>query len=493
MALHPLPTELIYSILNHISSLDDLLNVAMSCRAFNDISLDIIFRRSGLDPMSPTLLLNIDTDNVACLPALCMWLQMHRNHKLQRLDFRYGRYPDLKGIGPIYKDLKLLRSYITKLGSVDEVNLALVAPTEATTPDLGEATVELLRAILERGCVSLHVLTTRLVDTRSQVEGAVVIHSDGLFFDSPTNWVWRKVHAGRVSQNQNGQLKKCTIYTYPPFLRQFYYDALQSNSTTLTEISFHRVFDGEEDWEKMMTALRLPHLKCLRIHVCVILQDPLIKFLFYHRNLTIFQYHHIRYHVDPPQGASRLSPTSFQSLEEIITTPRHLVHFLPPASKLPRLRAITIKVEVHQPDFSAPEEALATLRGCTDPIDLTLHITAAGLGIEAWMQTIESLPGGVIGDSEQRPERFLFAIRSLTLYNGSWGWNVGLLTRVMRWVSLFPTLEGVTFDAHPSSANVIRLNAEGEDALLRDFRRACSKRIRVMIRTPAREINLTLM
>ncbi|PPQ71600.1 hypothetical protein CVT24_006460 [Panaeolus cyanescens] len=489
-----LPTELVYSIFNHLENMDDLLNVAMSSKEFYGIALDIVFTRNQLDPQSSTLLLNINTDNISCLPALCLWHQFHINHRLARLEFRYGRYPDLKGVESIYSDLKLLRNYITKLGSVDEVNLVLVAPSEATTPDLGEATVELLRAILDRKCSDLHVSTTRLVDTRGHIGETVLFPSDGRFVNNPrpNDWVWRKIHAARLPYNQNGRLRKCTIHTFPTFLRQFYFDALQSNSNVLTELCFHRVFDGVDDWTTLMTSLRLPRLRCLRIFVCIILQEPVAKFLSNHRDLTILQYHHIRYHNPPATNLPRLSPMFFQDLEELNTTPRHLLHFLPPVSTLPELRILTIKIEVLHPDFAAVEEALASLEGCVNRIDLTLYITTAGLGFEAWMQTIEALPGGIIGASEQRPERLLYPVKSLTLYNGSWGWTVECLVRVMRWVSLFPALEAVEFDAHPSSAKTIKLDSEAEDALVQDLRRVCNKTLKVLIKSPERDIRFLL-
>ena len=86
-------------------------------------------------------------------------------------------------------------------------------------------------------------------------------------------------------------LKDYHIETFPPFLRPFYLRTLNTNASILTNLTFKHIYGhmGAIDWGFLVTDVHLPVLKRFSITFGLIPRDALIKFLFKHSHITIFE------------------------------------------------------------------------------------------------------------------------------------------------------------------------------------------------------------
>ena len=121
-------------------------------------------------------------------------------------------------------------------------------------------------------------------------------------------------------------------------------------------------------------------------------------------------------------------------MEQLATTPKHILTLLPPINQMSSLTSVTINIE-GEPyiDFDVVKGALQRLSSCVKKIELTLYIFSSGgrSGLEAWLEQ----PGDGV---------MLRCVKSLHLRNGDWGYTEHVLGQLLDWFKIFPELQQLT-------------------------------------------------
>lgn len=447
-----LPLELVLAIIDRIEDDEDLLLLAGASRLFNELSVATYFARNGFNPAPRNLLLGTSDESMKHLAGLAVSLGTC-GAPLEHLSYDFGF---INHTDHLIREVRLLRQYVTKLSTVDRVSLRLATYFTGDPNQWRSESIILLRTVLQKSCRNIHITTSQL---SSFYEEPKTLRSP-----KPSDWLnnyWPD--AVEPSTKESNHLRTCYIQTFPTFLRPFYYHTLKCNAATLTDLSFKNIFGGGSDWATMMTNIHFPRLTRLAIVYGVIPRQPLVKFITKHPNIQELEYHHIRY--DPvPKHPTRLNHTVFEDLRSLVTTPEHILNFLPAMAKMLALRNITIKIEEKVTSFSALEGALKCLAACVNKITLTLEVTRTGLGFGVWLNTI--MRTGI--NSSGRPESRLECVETLVMDNGDWGFTDDVtLARLPSWIKLFPALRVLTLKGEASPAglrSLTQLALDGADS-----------------------------
>ena len=447
------PTEIFISIIDHVESIDELLVLARVSHGFNEIALNALFERYGVDPHgeSISLTLPVAGANLVLLEAFSLSLGVVGNTPEElNYDCGFTNVPQL-----LIRELRLLTRYIIKLTSVNRVSLRISSPPWLKNPEWNSASTDLLLAVLEKGCEEIHITTTQLSSVHPHENSlSPAAAASGSISVTPSDWMKKYLPISADDMHQHRMLtstaneisichlQRCTIQTFPHFLRPFYFISLRANAQLLTHISFKNIFGGDADFAVLLNSLYLPHLTHFGLKYGVVRRDAIALFILSHPHILSLEYHHLRY------PSSNLVPrplpgSACGQLTSLTTSPEHILKLLPPASDMPFLKKITIKVENHNiVRFQALEEALWHLSSCVGPLSLTLQVTVLGLGFGVWLDGI--FTDQISLDPSTRPEARLRGVRSLTLDNGGWALSDQFLSRIPAWASLFPDLTELT-------------------------------------------------
>ncbi|PPQ75482.1 hypothetical protein CVT25_003213 [Psilocybe cyanescens] len=458
-----LPTELILAIIDRVEDDEDLLLLARASRLFNELSVAAYFSRNAFSPSPRNLLLSSSDGSMKHLSGLVVSLGA-TGASLEHLSYDFGF---INHTDHLIREVRLLRQYVSKLSTVDRVSLRLATYFSGDTNEWRTESIILLQTVLQKFCRNIHVTTSQLSSFYEEPKS--------LRSPKPSDWLknyWPE--AIRPPSKGSSHLRVCFIQTFPTFLRPFYYHTLKFNATTLTDLAFKNIFGGGSDWATMITNIHFPRLTRLAVMYGVIPRQPLVKFITKHPNIQELEYQHIRY--DPvPKHPTRLSPSVFEHLHTIVTTPEHILNFFPPMAKLLVLKNITIKVEERVTSFSALEGALRCLATCVNKITLTLEVTRTGLGFGVWLETI--MRTGL--QSSRRPESLLRCVETLVMDNGDWGFEDQVtISRLARWLKLFPalrvlTLKGVATSSVLRAQSTLYGPGDISETILADLRDAC--------------------
>lgn len=428
-----LPNEILLSIIEIVESNKDLLVLARVSRVFNILSIRVCFKRYDLNTKSTSLSLK-NHPNGLILFALCISVEMV-GRAFEEVTYHYAHCDEVL----LTFELHLLARFFLRLSSVIRVNLRFHCPHSDNFPLLHDAAIrEVLDATLSKGCSYLHVETDSLFATTSQ-ENLLIWPT------SPTT----------ESQNQFGEeeeqddgsneiaLQSCSIQTFPPFLRPFYFDVLHANPQVLTELNFGSILCFSSDFSTLISSLRLPKLKHFGFQYVCVIPEVMFKFFLDHQHLESLEYHHIRYTSASPwdSGPARRVPCT--QLHRMIVSPMSLLHMLPSVLRMPRLEFITILVE----DDANLEEALWSLSDWEQSATLTLRFS---IEFRNWLRTMMS--GHTPLDPAEWPEAFLLTVETLVVDIGAWDLTTEIIDLIPPWVTLFPVLKELKLQTTSESA-----------------------------------------
>ncbi|KAF9558108.1 hypothetical protein CPC08DRAFT_23496 [Agrocybe pediades] len=430
MSYEGFPTELLLLIIDKIEEDEDLLLLARASRLLHFLCMKEYFHRIGFDPVSKSLHLNSQNGTLKNLAGLAISLDAVGTC-LDYLSYDFGY---INHQAQLVQEVRLLIQFIRKLKSIDKVYLRLATHYETTgNPSQWRArSIILLRDVLQRSCKNIHITTSQLSSFSEEPKS--------LRSPRPGDWL-KNYWPDGVKPDTKGtkHLKVLSIQTFPTFLRPFYFHALETNASVLTELSFKNIFGGGNDWGLMMANLQFPKLARLAVNYGVIPRDPMIKFLVRHPSIVDLEYHHIRYEPRPKHPARMSKTNALECVHTLTTSPEHILNFLPPLNKLPALTSITIIIQELVTNFSSLDGALRCLTACTNKITLALEITRTGLGFGAWLDMI--VHTGLAG----RPELLLSCVETLVMDNGDWGFTDDeIISRLPTWLRLFPALRMLT-------------------------------------------------
>jgi len=134
-----------------------------------------------------------------------------------------------------------------------------------------------------------------------------------------------------------------------------------------------------------------------------------------------------------------LKSDALNHLEQLTTTPEHILTFLPPMDRMSSLTSVAINIEGEgYIDFGVVKEALKCFSSCVKKIELTLYIFSSQnySGLEAWPeQSVHPNSSFQRGDGVT-----LRCVEYLHLRNGKSGYREPVFGQPPTWLKIFPEL-----------------------------------------------------
>ncbi|KAF9523868.1 hypothetical protein CPB83DRAFT_651856 [Crepidotus variabilis] len=465
-----LPTELWITIIDCVNDSTTLLVLSQTSRTLHTISLEAFFEVMNFDWKAPDFVLksHLPGRNREVLRGLCCSLETV-GRSLEEIVYDCGETGYSRAV---IDELRLFSSLFLRISSVNRVTLRICSPPSMHIHELHEPTIDVLISVIQAKCRNIHVTTTQLAASH---KASVLTPQSTLNNTISRPSVWLKgILKREARQTEEIHLERCSIQTFPHFLRPFYLSTLQAHSNILTSLEFKNIFGGEPDFSTLLSLLYLPHLNHFSIKYASILRLPLLKFFSAHSHIDSLEYHHIRYQSNTTPSRQDLTWRSdvtqnksyhhlmYESLRKLHTSPEQLVHFFPVVTQMPLLHDVIIGVESHEnsDQFTVLDKALDVLSHCVNPIKLHLRVYTAGLGLTLWLGAPRMV------ERSNRPELKMRAVETLVLDNGAWELNEDFYRHLIPWVGMFPAVKELTLQRNPKTPSLTRRVATEEDSPL---------------------------